>query len=90
MRLVFQKAPRVAVQNEKVFRRVVKAAFAQRRKTLRNALQAVGYDDLKAVGERVKINMQRRGETLSLAEFATLADVFAEQERDLVLTGHSL
>ena len=90
VRLVFQEAPRVAVRDEKVFRRVVKAAFAQRRKTLRNALRAVGYDDLEAVGERVKINMQRRGETLSLEEFATLADVFAEQERDLVLTGHSL
>jgi 16S rRNA (adenine1518-N6/adenine1519-N6)-dimethyltransferase len=50
VRLVFQEAPRVAVQSEGVFRQVVKAAFAQRRKTLRNALRAAGYRDLDAVG----------------------------------------
>jgi len=89
VRLVFQEAPRIAVQNEKVFRRVVKAAFAQRRKTLRNALRAAGYSDLDAAAERTGIDLQRRGETLSLEEFAALAGVFAKQERSLVLTGHS-
>ena len=78
VRLVFQEAPRVAVQNERVFRRVVKAAFAQRRKTLRNALRAAGYSDLDAIGARTGIYLQRRGETLSLDEFATLANAFAE------------
>ncbi|MBI3304082.1 MAG: 16S rRNA (adenine(1518)-N(6)/adenine(1519)-N(6))-dimethyltransferase, partial [Deltaproteobacteria bacterium] len=79
VRLVFQGAPRVTVQDEKVFRRVVKGAFAQRRKTLRNALRAAGYLDLDAAGEQVGIDLQRRGETLSLEEFAALANVFAEQ-----------
>jgi 16S rRNA (adenine1518-N6/adenine1519-N6)-dimethyltransferase len=74
VRLVFQEAPRVAVQNEKIFRHVVKAAFAQRRKTLRNALRAAGYSDLDAIGTRTGIDLQRRGETLSLEEFAALAD----------------
>jgi len=89
VRLVFHEAPRIAVQNEKVLRRVVKAAFAQRRKTLRNALRAAGYSDLDAAAERTGIDLQRRGETLSLEEFAALAGVFAKQERSLVLTGHS-
>jgi 16S rRNA (adenine1518-N6/adenine1519-N6)-dimethyltransferase len=79
VRLVFQNTPRVAVQNENVFRHVVKAAFAQRRKTLRNTLHAVGYSDLDAVSARTRIDLQRRGETLSLEEFATLANVFAER-----------
>jgi 16S rRNA (adenine1518-N6/adenine1519-N6)-dimethyltransferase len=79
VRLVFQEAPRVAVQNEQVFRRIVKAAFAQRRKTLRNALRAAGYKDLDAIGARTGIDLQRRGETLSLDEFAALANAFAEQ-----------
>jgi len=78
VRLVFQHDPRVALQNEEVFRRVVKAAFAQRRKTLRNTLRAAGYRDLDMVNARVGIDLQRRGETLSLEEFAALANMFAE------------
>jgi len=79
VRLVFQEAPRVAVQNEPVFRRVVKAAFAQRRKTLRNALRAAGYGDLDAIAVRTGIDLQRRGETLSLEEFAALANRVDEE-----------
>jgi 16S rRNA (adenine1518-N6/adenine1519-N6)-dimethyltransferase len=74
VRLVFQEAPRVTVQDERVFQRVVKAAFAQRRKTLRNALRAAGYNNLAAVGNLTDIDLQRRGETLSLEEFAALAN----------------
>jgi 16S rRNA (adenine1518-N6/adenine1519-N6)-dimethyltransferase len=76
VRLVFQDAPQVVVQNEQIFRRVVKAAFAQRRKTLRNALRAAGYSDLDAIGARTGIDLQRRGETLSLDEFAVLTNAF--------------
>jgi len=77
VRLVFQDTPRVAVQNEQIFRRVVKAAFAQRRKTLRNALRAAGYRDLDVIGAQTGIDLQRRGETLSLDEFAVLTNAFA-------------
>jgi hypothetical protein len=75
------------VQNEKVFRHVVKAAFAQRRKTLRNALRAAGYSDLDAAAKRTGIDLQRRGETLSLAKFATLTNAFAES-KDLQKTSN--
>jgi 16S rRNA (adenine1518-N6/adenine1519-N6)-dimethyltransferase len=78
VRLVFQEAPRVAVSDETLFRRVVKAAFAQRRKTLRNALRAARYADLDAVSARTGLDLQRRGETLNLEEFAVLANVLAE------------
>ena len=70
-------APRVTVDDEAFFRRVVKGAFAQRRKTLRNALGGAGFDfatidrALAACG----IAAGRRGETLGLAEFAALANV---------------
>jgi 16S rRNA (adenine1518-N6/adenine1519-N6)-dimethyltransferase len=84
VRLVFQEAPRVAVQSEKVFRRVVKAAFAQRRKTLRNALRAAGYNDLDAISARTGIDLQRRGETLSLEEFAALANGFADHPAEFL------
>jgi 16S rRNA (adenine1518-N6/adenine1519-N6)-dimethyltransferase len=81
IRLVFQEAPRVAVHDEKVFQRVVKAAFAQRRKTLRNTLQAAGYGDLDEVSARTGLSLQRRGETLSVKEFAILADELRRQNR---------
>lgn len=69
-------APRVAIGNEEFFRRVVKGAFAQRRKTLRNSLLGSGFaaatvdPALASAG----IDSGRRGETLTLAEFARLAD----------------
>lgn len=70
--------PAVAVNDEKLFFRVVKAAFGQRRKTLLNALTAgnlgLSKEQLKAVLERVDIDENRRGETLSLQEFANIAN----------------
>lgn len=68
--LDFLPAPRAEVRDERRFRAVVKAAFAQRRKTLWNALKPLpgGREAL----ERAGVDPQRRGETLSVAEFATL------------------
>ena len=74
IKLIFHQEPRVAVADEGLFRRIVKAAFNQRRKTLRNALRGVGGADLEAVGQRADIDLQRRGETLSLEAFARLAN----------------
>jgi 16S rRNA (adenine1518-N6/adenine1519-N6)-dimethyltransferase len=68
-------APRVAVPDERFFRRVVKAAFAQRRKTLRNTLSASGFGGahLEPLLQGLEIDPVRRGETLSLEEFSRLA-----------------
>jgi len=69
--------PRVEVGDEELFRRVVKAAFNQRRKTLSNALKAGGLElsdeALQQALSRSGIDGMRRGETLSLEEFAALA-----------------
>jgi 16S rRNA (adenine1518-N6/adenine1519-N6)-dimethyltransferase len=51
------------------FSKVVHAAFQQRRKTLRNALSKIEVNF-----ERAQIDPQRRGETLSVEEFARLSD----------------
>ncbi|MBR6906621.1 MAG: 16S rRNA (adenine(1518)-N(6)/adenine(1519)-N(6))-dimethyltransferase RsmA [Selenomonadaceae bacterium] len=68
--------PPVAVRDEKLFFRVVKAAFGQRRKTLSNALKGAGFlkDEVQGALEKAGIEAARRGETLSLEEFAQLAD----------------
>ena len=74
IKLIFYKEPRVEVADESLFRQIVKAAFNQRRKTLRNALRGVGGAALEAVGQRADIDLQRRGETLSLEAFARLTN----------------
>jgi 16S rRNA (adenine1518-N6/adenine1519-N6)-dimethyltransferase len=66
--------PRVPVADDARYADVVHAAFGQRRKTLRNALRA--RYDLAAVDralEREGIAPGRRGETLTIEEFARLA-----------------
>lgn len=76
IRIEFQDKPRVAIADEAAFRRLVKAAFAQRRKTLRNTLRAAGYENLDEVSQKTGIDFQRRGGTLGLEEFAVLADAW--------------
>ena len=68
--LEFLPAPRAEVGDEQRFRALVKAAFMHRRKTLWNAVKSVpGAREALA---RVGIDPQRRGETLSVAEFAAV------------------
>ncbi|ORJ61597.1 16S rRNA (adenine(1518)-N(6)/adenine(1519)-N(6))-dimethyltransferase RsmA [Geothermobacter hydrogeniphilus] len=66
--------PRVVVDQPELFLRVVKGAFVQRRKTLRNSLLAAGFEAgvLDAALQRSDILPTRRGETLELEEFARL------------------
>jgi 16S rRNA (adenine1518-N6/adenine1519-N6)-dimethyltransferase len=68
---------RVDVGDESFFRQVVKAAFGQRRKTLWNCLKSLDLDctevELMQALAGSGIDPQRRGETLSLDEFAVLA-----------------
>ncbi len=69
------RPPADAVLDEARFRRLVKAGFAQRRKTLRNALEAgrvAPPERLAAALEAAGIDPARRGETLSVAEWAAL------------------
>lgn len=60
------------------FRRVVKSAFAGRRKTLRNAWKALAPADvLGRAAADVGIQLERRGETLSVDEFARMTAALA-------------
>lgn len=75
----YEKRP-IQAQSDAVLRRVVKAAFSQRRKTLRNSLSSLGCDKalIKQALEAASIEYSRRAETLSVAEFVALADAFYE------------
>jgi 16S rRNA (adenine1518-N6/adenine1519-N6)-dimethyltransferase len=80
----FRASPRVAIADPAAFLRVVVAGFAQRRKTLANALRA-GFPRLGAAGIAARlaeagVDGHRRAETLTLEEFARLARFFAAPE----------
>lgn len=66
--------PRCRIDDEAFFRRVVRAAFAQRRKTLRNTLKSGGFEpeQIEAACRKCDIDPGRRGETLTLQEFCGL------------------
>lgn len=71
--------PPVEVQDEKFMFSIIRAAFNQRRKMLVNALAGAGEfsfskEQTEAVLDSIGISAQIRGEKLSLAEFAKLAD----------------
>jgi len=60
---------------------VVHAAFAVRRKTLRNALRArFGDDRTDAALTGADIDGGRRGETLTIAEFAALTGAMPAED----------
>lgn len=64
--------------NEQLFFKTVKAAFGQRRKTLLNSLSSMGVLDkakIKEVLAEAGIDEKRRGETLSIEEFANLSNI---------------
>ncbi len=74
--LVPLAASRVEVTNQALFEKVVKAGFSMRRKTLWNCLKSADLLDpsqLEAVLQQCGIDGRRRGETLSLDEFALLS-----------------
>ncbi|MBH5320733.1 16S rRNA (adenine(1518)-N(6)/adenine(1519)-N(6))-dimethyltransferase RsmA [Paenibacillus sp. GSMTC-2017] len=77
IKLSVRDKPAVDVPDEAFFFRVVQASFAQRRKTLANNLTAfVGKEHreaLNALLNEISIDPVRRGETLSLEEFAELS-----------------
>lgn len=79
VRLDLLDKPRVSVKKEEMFFKTVKASFAQRRKTLLNALSNAGFSgfskaEISEILKNIGIDEKRRGETLSIDEFARLAD----------------
>ena len=75
--LEHRAAPRAEVGDDAYFRKVVKAGFSQRRKTLLNALRSdpeLGdAGAIRAALEAAGIEPTRRAETLAVADFARLA-----------------
>ena len=79
IRCVLRDKPPVDVIDEKLFFRVVKAGFAQRRKTFANTMKTTGLskDRIEELLAKANIDGQRRGETFTLQEFADIANAWA-------------
>jgi 16S rRNA (adenine1518-N6/adenine1519-N6)-dimethyltransferase len=81
VRLVRRPEPAVAVRDLDLFWKVVRGAFAYRRKTLVNSL-ALALDVDRAATARVlslcNLSSELRGERLDLGDFARLADALAK------------
>lgn len=81
LHLRLRSEPPVDLFSEKLFFDCVKKSFGQRRKTLHNALTGVCGLDKQQTGELLLacgIDPARRAETLSLSEFAALANRLAQ------------
>jgi 16S rRNA (adenine1518-N6/adenine1519-N6)-dimethyltransferase len=76
LRLAPLPAPRVELEDERRFEAVVRAAFAQRRKTLANALAAglrLPVGATREAAASAGVDPGRRAETLDIREFAEVA-----------------
>ena len=79
VRMDILKKPAFDVKDEKLFFEIVRSAFEQRRKTLLSALTnsrllSLSRDSVETILQDAGIDGARRGETLSIEEFAKLAD----------------
>lgn len=81
----FLDGPRYALADEVLFNRLVRASFAQRRKMLFNNLKPAAFlkelkeEDIQTALREAGIDGKRRGETLSVEEFAKLANALKNQ-----------
>ena len=78
LKLTMRAEPPCPIPDEKLFFRVVKASFAQRRKTLLNALSSgfseLGKSELAETLHTCSISPMVRGETLDIPSFAALSN----------------
>jgi 16S rRNA (adenine1518-N6/adenine1519-N6)-dimethyltransferase len=76
LRASFLQSPRAEVHDPAAFERLIQTAFTRRRRTLENNLQD-SYPNLKEHLRLLKIEGRRRAETLSVVEFAQLANALS-------------
>ena len=77
LKLTIRENPKVKVENEEFFFKVVRTAFRTRRKMLKNTLVRSRLASAKILGtafEKLGIAPERRAETLDIREFAALAN----------------
>lgn len=82
VKVTFPKSPRPAPRDERLFLKVVEAAFAHRRKTIKNSLTAalhplLSEELIEKALRSAGINPGLRGEALSIEDYIMLSDSLA-------------
>ena len=82
IKLNILREPSVKVESEKMLFNVIKLAFAQKRKTLLNALtngKLANKEEVEKMLIDLNLDLKIRGEKLSLQDFARIADYMEEK-----------
>ena len=78
IRLVIREKPEIELLDEETFFKIIKASFMQRRKTLINGIMNSGIikdkEKIKKIIEEIGLDVNIRGEKLSIEQFANLAN----------------
>ena len=79
-RLDMREKPLVSLKDEKLFFRLVKGAFTQRRKTINNSLTCSGKskEEIIAALNKLGIDSKLRAENLSIQQYADIANTLVE------------
>ena len=78
IQLKIRENPPIKVNDEKAFFKLVKACFAQRRKTLVNTVSntlGIGKDDLRSALNQIGLSETVRGEQLTMEQLASLSNI---------------
>lgn len=81
IKLILRDNPPIKVKNEDIFFKLIKSSFMQRRKTLVNGLSNTGFiekEKIKDILTKLNINENVRGETLTIQQFAQIANEICE------------
>lgn len=81
LKLTLRESPKVVVEDEALFFKIVRTAFRTRRKMLKNALvrgRFASREGLAAAFEELGIAPERRAETLDITEYAALANFLSQ------------
>lgn len=83
VKLEVRKTPRLELSDYSHFRKTVKAAFAQRRKNIKNCLLSGGFskESITNAMESLGFNENTRGEKLSIEDFGRLSEELLKYEK---------
>lgn len=76
VKLIVREKPRLELTDYTHFRKTVKAAFAQRRKNIKNCLLSGGFskEAIQNAMQKLKLDENTRGEKLSIEDFGRLSE----------------
>ncbi|MCE5194641.1 MAG: 16S rRNA (adenine(1518)-N(6)/adenine(1519)-N(6))-dimethyltransferase RsmA [Nitrospiraceae bacterium] len=79
VKMKMRESPPIKVNDEKLMFRLIKASFTQRRKIISNSLKSFS-ENIREILSSAGIDHMRRAGTLSIEDFARLADILSDEQ----------